>query len=114
MKKAALFVGGWEGHTPQAFCDWAIGLLGGAGFEVVTHETLAPLEEPDRLADVDLIVPIWSSARSSHQPEFGNMNKAQEDGLLRVILLGQLGRVEGEQNGQACHQWHGRLPQWAQ
>ena len=81
MKKAALFVGGWEGHAPRAFCDWAVGLLEGVGFEVAVHEALTPLEAPDRLDDIDLIVPIWSSARSSHQPEFGNMTKAQEDGL---------------------------------
>ena len=74
MKKAALFVGGWEGHAPQAFCDWAVGLLEGEGFEVASYDTLAPLAEPGQLADVDLIVPIWSSARSSHQSEFGNMN----------------------------------------
>ena len=33
--KAALFVGGWEGHKPQEFCDWAVDLLEGEGFEVV-------------------------------------------------------------------------------
>ena len=36
MKKAALFVGGWEGHTPEAFCDWATDLLESEGFEVVS------------------------------------------------------------------------------
>ncbi|MDH3302564.1 MAG: ThuA domain-containing protein [Acidimicrobiia bacterium] len=86
--KAALFVGGWEGHRPQVFCDWATELLESDGFEVVTYDTLEPLADPDGLADVDLIVPIWSSARSSHQPEFGNMTKAEEDGLLELIAAG--------------------------
>lgn len=98
MKKAALFVGGWEGHTPQAFCDWAVDLLEGDGFEVVSYETLAPLAEPAQLADVDLVVPIWSSARSSHRPEFGNMNKAEEDGLLQLIA-----------NGCGIAGWHGHM-----
>lgn len=88
MKKAALFVGGWEGHRPEVFRDWAARLLGDEGFEVVTYDTLEPLAEPDRLSDVDLIVPIWSSARSSHRPEFGNMTKPEEDGLLALISAG--------------------------
>ncbi len=88
MKKAVLFVGGWEGHRPEVFRDWAARLLEGEGFEVVTHDTLAPLSEPEGLHDVDLIVPIWSSARSSHRPEFGNMTKAEEDGLLQLIGAG--------------------------
>ena len=67
MKKAALFVGGWEGHKPQDFCDWAVELLESEGFEVMSYDTLAPLADPENLADVDLIVPIWSSARSSHK-----------------------------------------------
>jgi hypothetical protein len=88
MKKAVLFVGGWEGHDPTAFGDWCADLLSAEGFEVVVHDTLTPLENPQVMADVDLIVPIWSSARSSHQPEFGNMTKPQEDGLLALIAAG--------------------------
>ena len=98
MKRAALFVGGWEGHTPQAFCDWAVELLEGEAFTVTTYDTLAPLAEPGELGDVDLIVPIWSSARSSHQEEFGNMNKAEEDGLLHLIA-----------NGCGIAGWHGHM-----
>ena len=32
--KAALFVGGWEGHTPTHFADWYRDLLTDNGFEV--------------------------------------------------------------------------------
>jgi type 1 glutamine amidotransferase len=98
MKKAALFVGGWEGHRPEVFRDWATELLEDEGFEVTSHETLAPLAEPESLSDVDLIVPIWSSARSSHQPEFGNMTKTEEDGLLHLIA-----------NGCGIAGWHGHM-----
>jgi type 1 glutamine amidotransferase len=48
--------------------------------------------------DVNLIVPIWSSARSGHREEFGNMTKPQEDGLLKLI---------GEGRGIAG--WHGHM-----
>ena len=88
MKKAALFVGGWEGHDPTAFADWCADLLRTEGFVVDVYDTLSPLADPDTLADVDLIVPIWSSARSGHKIEFGNMTKPQEDGLLRLIAAG--------------------------
>ena len=47
-----------------------------------------PLERPDTLSDVNVIVPIWSSARSSHQPEFGNMTKKQDGGLLKLVASG--------------------------
>ena len=97
MTEAALFVGGWEGHKPEAFGDWA-SLLENEGFETVTFDTLAPFAEPQQLADVNLIVPIWSSARSSHQPEFGNMTKTEEDGLLQLIG-----------NGCGIAGWHGHM-----
>jgi len=60
--KAVLFVGGWEGHAPTTFSDWCEDLLRKEGFEVAVHQTLAPLADPESLADVDLIIPIWSSA----------------------------------------------------
>lgn len=96
--KAALFVGGWEGHTPTHFSDWYEALLKENGFEVDVYDTLAPLERPSELADLDLITPIWSSARSGHQEEFGNMTKPQEDGLLKLIA-----------NGCGIAGWHGHM-----
>jgi type 1 glutamine amidotransferase len=84
MKKAALPVGGWEGHKPLVFRDVAVGLLEAERFEVASYKAPTPLAEPDGLADLDLIVPILSSARSSHQPEFGNMTEAEEDGMLQL------------------------------
>jgi type 1 glutamine amidotransferase len=88
MKKAALPVGGWEGYKPLVFRDVAVGLLEAEGFEVARYKAPAPLAEPDGLADLDLIVPILSSARSSHQPEFGNMTEAEEDGMLQLAPNG--------------------------
>ncbi|NBD30004.1 MAG: ThuA domain-containing protein [Alphaproteobacteria bacterium] len=96
--KAALFVGGWEGHTPTHFAGWYRDLLAANGFEVDVYDTLAPLERPKDLADLDLITPIWSSARSGHQKEFGNMTKPQEDGLLTLIG-----------NGCGLAGWHGHM-----
>lgn len=98
MTKAVLFVGGWEGHRPEAFSDWATDLLEREGFEVFSYDTLAPLADPGEMAGVDLIVPIWSSARSSHQPEFGSMTKAEEAGMLTLVA-----------GGCGIAGWHGHM-----
>ena len=97
-KKAALFVGGWEGHRPEVFSDWATDLLEREGFEVDVHHTLAPLAAPDDMRDVDLVVPIWSSARSAHRPEFGSITKEEEEGLLDLIS-----------GGCGIAGWHGHM-----
>lgn len=86
--KAALFVGGWEGHDPERFCRWAVDLLSTEGFECEIFDSLAPLADRVKMQEFDLIVPVWSSARSSHQEEFGNMTKEQEDGLLSTVAAG--------------------------
>lgn len=96
--KAALFVGGWEGHDPTSFGEWCEELLREEGFEVVVHDTLSPLASPEAMADVDLIVPIWSSARSAHRPEFGNITREEELGLIKLI---------GDGCGIAG--WHGHM-----
>lgn len=96
--KAIFFVGGWEGHNPADFADWCANLLYNENFKVDIYDTLEPLEHPERLADADVIIPIWSSARSSHKPEFGNMTKKQEDGLLKLIA-----------DGCGLAGWHGHM-----
>ena len=96
--KAAIFAGGWEGHSPHEFSEWYAKLLDENGFEVVLHNTLEPLEYPEELSDIDVITPIWSSARSGHREEFGNMTKLQEDGLLKLIA-----------NGCGIAGWHGHM-----
>lgn len=96
--KAIFFVGGWEGHNPTDFADWCANLLYNENFQVDIYDTLEPLEHPERLADADVIIPIWSSARSSHKPEFGNMTKKQEDGLLKLIA-----------DGCGLAGWHGHM-----
>ena len=56
------------------------------------------LADSGAMADIDLIVPIWSSARSSHRPEFGNISKTEEEGLLAAI-----------EGGCGIAGWHGHM-----
>ena len=96
--KAIFFVGCWECHNRTDFADWCANLLYNETFKVDIYDTLEPLEHPERLADADVIIPIWSSAKSSHKPEFGNMTKKQEDGLLKLIA-----------DGCGLAGWHGHM-----
>lgn len=96
--KAALFVGGWEGHVPTQFSDWCKNMLENEGYEVDVYNSFAPLRTPDTMNDIDVIIPIWSSARSSHKEEFGTMNKEEEDGLLHLIS-----------HGCGIAGWHGHM-----
>lgn len=95
---AMILAGGWQGHDPQAFADWAQGLLEPEGFTVHTFETLEPLSDEKMMRDIDLIIPIWSSARSSHQNAWGNMNYEQEQGLLAAV-----------KRGTGIAGWHGHM-----
>lgn len=95
---AAVFAGGWEGHDPARFVQWTRGLLEPEGITVDVFDTLAPLAEVDRMRGYDVILPIWSSARSSHQPEFGNINREEENGLIQVVS-----------EGVGLAGWHGHM-----
>lgn len=86
--RALIFYGGWSGHAPRAFADWAARLLGEQGFDVEMADTLKPLVDEAHMHATDLIVPIWSSQGSSHSPEHGRMTSAQEAGLLDAVECG--------------------------
>ncbi len=97
-KESRFICRGWEGHTPTVFCDWATALLEEEGFDVIAYDTFEPLLDVDITASLDLIVPIWSSARSSHQDEFGNITREQEQGLLDAVA-----------GGCGIAGWHGHM-----
>ncbi len=96
--KAIIFAGGWRGHKPQAFAEWAGQLLKEQAYEVEVSATLDPLADAGRMRTFDLIIPVWSSARSSHLPEFGNMTRDQEKGLLDAV-----------ESGTGIAGWHGHM-----
>ncbi|MBC7738801.1 MAG: ThuA domain-containing protein, partial [Candidatus Saccharibacteria bacterium] len=59
-KKALITWGGWEGHQPDKVATLFAGNLRAAGYEVTVTDTLACFDEAGALADLSLIVPVWT------------------------------------------------------
>lgn len=90
MPKSALFVwGGWEGHEPQLGTELFSGILRDAGFEVEISDTLDAYLDAEKLAKLDLIVPVWT---------MGTITNEQEAGLLAAV-----------RNGVNIAGWHGSM-----
>lgn len=60
MAKALITWGGWDGHEPDKVAALVAGWLGTAGFAVTVTDTLACFDDPGALADLSLIVPVWT------------------------------------------------------
>jgi len=79
MKKALIFYGGWNGHTPketsELFRDW----LTEAGFAVTMADNLNVLDNYDDIKDYDLFVPMFTMSEISGQ-QCGNICRAVAEG----------------------------------
>lgn len=84
-KRVLLLHGGWEGHQPEAFADFAEQTLL-TDYDVTRSQDLGMLRT-DVLAQFDILLPIWT---------FGEITKKQEEDLLGAVA-GGLGYVG----------WHG-------
>jgi len=80
MRKALIFWGGWDGHTPKEMAETFAGELRSNGFDVEVANALSPLEDFDALMKLDLIVPIWTMGQISDD-QFANLNKAVQSGV---------------------------------
>jgi type 1 glutamine amidotransferase len=76
---AILFHGGWAGHEPDQCADLFSQGLRARGFAVDTFDHLDILDQADRLAAADLIVPIWT---------MGTITKAQLENLSAAVRSG--------------------------
>ena len=90
--------GGWDAHAPAAFAQWTRDVLEPRGAEVRVATSLDVLTDAAAMARTDLIVPLWSSMGSAHDPALGNLDRAQEDGLLDAVA-----------NGTGLAGWHGHM-----
>jgi type 1 glutamine amidotransferase len=59
-QKALITWGGWPGHEPDKVAALFAADLGDAGFIVEVTDTLACFDDAAALADLSLIVPVWT------------------------------------------------------
>jgi hypothetical protein len=79
MKKALIVWGGWDGHEPGPCAEVMAPVLREAGFEVELSTTLDSFLDKEKMAGLDLIVPIWT---------MGTMTGEQEQGLVDAVAAG--------------------------
>jgi len=88
--KTALFIwGGWDGHQPKQCVDIIAPEIQKAGFEIVIADTLAVLEDLDKLQAFDLITPCWTG---------GTLTEPQETNITAAV-----------KNGTGIAGWHGGM-----
>ncbi|MDZ4310436.1 MAG: ThuA domain-containing protein [Cypionkella sp.] len=70
MTKALITWGGWDGHQPDKVAAFFAEELRAAGMQVEVTDSLSCFDDPGRLADLSLIVPVWTmSSIEKHQSE---------------------------------------------
>jgi hypothetical protein len=79
MKNALIVWGGWDGHEPKLCADLFAAKLAQRGFKVEVSATLDAFLDPQRLAQLSLIVPIWTC---------GTMTPEQSKGVVDAVLSG--------------------------
>ncbi|MCC6802698.1 MAG: ThuA domain-containing protein [Anaerolineae bacterium] len=78
--KSALFIwGGWEGHQPKQTAELFAGILTSEGYAVEVSDTLDTLLDYDKIAALDLVVPVYTMS---------TLTGDQEKGLLAAVKSG--------------------------
>jgi type 1 glutamine amidotransferase len=79
MAKALITWGGWPGHEPDKVADLFAGMLRAEGMAVEVTDTLACFDDPAELADLSLIVPVWTMS---------TIEKAQSENVAAAVASG--------------------------
>ena len=77
--RALFVIGGWEGHEPRQTTERIAPLIAESGFDVSVTESLAVLDDIDRLRRARVIIPCWT---------MGELTAQQEHTLCTVISEG--------------------------
>jgi type 1 glutamine amidotransferase len=59
-RKAMILCGGWDGHEPKLVSERFKKFLETENFEVSIEENIKNAIDKDRLAEIDLLVPVWT------------------------------------------------------
>ena len=79
MAKALITWGGWDGHEPDKVATLFAADLRAAGMEVAVYDSLACFDDPAALADLSLIVPIWTMS---------SIGKEQSENVQAAVAAG--------------------------
>ena len=79
MKKALIFYGGWDGHTPKETAELFRDMLAAEGFQVTMSDTLDVLNNYEDLKQYDLFIPVWTMGEIGWE-QCNNICKAVEEG----------------------------------
>ena len=89
MSHAFITWGGWNGHEPEQTANLVADLLRDEGHRITVSDSLEPLADEEFMAELDLVVPVWTMSRISVE---------QEAGLLQAVRA-----------GVGCAGWHGGM-----
>lgn len=78
-KKALIFYGGWDGHTPLETATLFKNILTDNGYSVTMTDDLAQLDDYDQIKEYDLFVPVWTMGEITSQ-QCDNVARAVADG----------------------------------
>lgn len=79
MKKALIFYGGWDGHTPKETAHLFADVLRCEGFEITMSDSLSCLDNYEELKQYDLFIPVWTMGEIGWE-QCNNICKAVEEG----------------------------------
>jgi len=79
MKKALIFWGGWDGHEPEQVAEVFRGMLTEAGIKVDMTNSQDCLDDAEKVALYDLIVPVWT---------MGVMEKERVEAVTAAVANG--------------------------
>ena len=77
--KALITYGGWEGHEPDKVAALFAEILRNEGMEVELSESLASFDDAAALAQLGLIVPVWT---------MGEISRAQSEAVAAAVAGG--------------------------
>ncbi len=77
--KALITYGGWEGHEPDKVAALFAEILRHEGMEVELSESLASFDDAAALAQLGLIVPVWT---------MGEISRAQSEAVAAAVAGG--------------------------
>src|SRR5262245_39098778 len=84
MAKGALIVwGGWDGHEPEKVAKILEKALKEHNFEVEVSSTLDSFLDKQKLAKLDLIVPVWTMGTIT-----GEQSKNVQDAVIGGVGIG--------------------------